>query len=350
MAVKFKFPEIIKEVEIKPFTLIHVDCFEKRREILFFIYALFELINKVRDHRIKLIPGIIEHESNILKIKVNDLASAIRNTYYRYIAKLAKEKIGYVPLELPELMLSSEGIEFIEIIVLQRKGNIKLQFKDGKIVSSELWLSSGELLSPERLLTEEIGWIFGRTFLGVEHFKIGTPIYVPIERRYVEIIQEQINIPVNSSIQEAMSNIKKPVQRIALCGLVEDYVDRMVVPVIFTKAFFKKDLRLNKSNLLSLPAFPSLNDSRELLLDNSFKDLIYFCEARTFRIGRGPFFIEDIDAFKSEDSQLMLKFYLESLIEEGYMVCASAHQKAFQDLADILGFEGDNYGVYSLYN
>lgn len=350
MAVKFKFPEIVKEIEVKPFTLIHGNRLGRRREILFFIYALFELINKVRERKIELISDINACESNIVKIKVNDLASVIRNTYYRYITKLAKEKIGYVPSELPELTLSSEGIEFIEIVILQGKGNIKLQFKDGKIVSSELWSSKGKPFSPEVLLTEEIGWIFGRTFLGVEHLKIGTPIYVPIERGYVETIQEQVNIPVSSSIREAMNSIKELIQRNVPCVLVEDYIDRMVVPAIFTKTFLKSDKRLNESNMLNLPALPSLNYSRELLPDSSFEDLIYFCEARTLRIGSGPFFIEDIDVFKSEDSQLMLKFYLENLIEEGYMVCASAHQETFRNLIEILNFGEDNYGIYSLYN
>lgn len=346
MAVRFKFPGLAQEIEVRQFILLSGSSFERRRESLFFIYAIFDLINNIKERRIGFISNICRCEGGSIRVRSDDLADTLQDMYYQHVNELAREKLGYVPVDLPRLKLIPEGVESIEVEIVPGKGRIMLLLGNKKKISSEFEFFGKEPRSPEELLTDEIDWIFGKVFLGGESFRIGTPVYIPAERKNFETVHAQTDVTARASIREVMENIK---EQVIPChayqyGLINDYVERMVVPVNFTETLIKKKVELSENDILSV----LLSPSEEHPAGGHFKDLFYLYKARALKVGSGPFFIEELDVSWSEDYRLLFKLFLEDLIDDGYIILASTPQRALQNTIEILGLDGTNYGIYNI--
>jgi len=67
-------------------------------------------------------------------------------------------------------------------------------------------------------------------------------------------------------------------------------------------------------------------------LRTEVRDLAYLFAGMEYRSQLDPIFIEDIDRYKSTDYQMLMKFLLEELLEEGSIFIISTEEEYFPNM------------------
>lgn len=148
MAVKFYFQKDrygIEELELERLTLIHGRTFRQRREILLSIYALFKVLEYVKEDRLAddlweeisfEYTSIGEQVPFCISIEAEGLARALETLYRCFAGQLVKEWLGYTP-PLPRLGLVPEYTNRV-FMGLNRGEAIQISFEEKNRESSDI--------------------------------------------------------------------------------------------------------------------------------------------------------------------------------------------------------------------
>ncbi len=381
MGVKFIFGQ--ERVNLKHLTLIHGGSFQRRRELLISIYALFRMLSDIRDgnlsERLRRSLSFKEKrkEKGIIRIGLIDLEELTRalNTMYRnYLVEFLLKNLGYVPPVIPDLVLTSHGIQALEIELnpgwagCLRYINSRGKRKGSIAIFSDL----SEFASLEDILQELIIDVFVDLFFkqGKSFSRFSEPLYFPVERLCLsEKITEPIEIPEECrTIRDFVKTIKEQVlsQVSPVCGLAEDFIERNVAPsMIFSRYVDPYPLKENFLNTLLyggkvvftedlIPAYVKngkvipLKKAKMEIRDMAFifTGIGYLCRSSR----PGLIFIEDIDIYKSPDYQMLLMLLLETFLEDGSLLIISAEGEYFPSIVDTYMVENGNRlcGLYSI--
>jgi len=350
MAVKFYFKKDrygLEELELKHLTLIHGGTFRQRREILLSIYALFKVLEYVRESRFAddlWEEASFEYTSTgkqvpfCISIKAEGLARALETLYRCFAGQLVKELLGYTP-PLPELELIPEHTDRV-FVGLNGGEAIRISFEGENKESSDIlyFIDDCSAFSFRGTLAECIVGIFDEVFMKTpsEFFSERTgAVYFPIERQKLSEIDKPLKVPdwnkvKTESIGYFYNLLKEHIREQVKPGngLLEDFVKKCAFPVTLMwamRGFHFKEYEEFVSVLLedgklgfTEEFIPVLKyESGETPLkraEGHVKDVAYLLAALDC-LSIGKLFVEDVDRRKGYEHQDIIKMLFDELLD-----------------------------------
>ncbi len=349
MAVKFYFQKDrygLEEIELKRLTLIHGGTFRQRREILLSIYALFKVLDYVKEGKFAddLWKEISFEYTSIgkqvpfcISIEAEGLARALETLYRCFAGQLMKEWLGYTP-PLPKLELIPEHTDRV-FVGLNKGESIQISFEGENRESSGLayFIDDCGTFSFRGALAECIMDMFDEVFMKTSsEFYSGHTgtVYFPVERQKLSEITKPLNMPDWKKVKTESigyfydllkEHIRKQVK--PRNGLLEEFVKKCAFPValMWTMRGFRLkeygkfvNALLEDKKLGFTEGFvPVLKDEKaEVPLSRAeehIKDMAYLLTALDC-LSMERLFVEDVDKHKDYEHQDIMKMLFDELL------------------------------------
>ena len=349
MAVKFYFPKDrygIEGLELKRFTLFHGGTFRQRREILISIYALFKVLEYVREGKFAddLWEEVAFEYTSIgkqvpfcISIEAEGLARALETLYRCFAEQLVKEWLGYSPL-LPKLELIPEHTDRV-FVGLNKGESIQISFEGENRESSGLayFIDDCGTFSFRGTLAECIMDVFDEVFMKTssEFYSEHTgAVYFPVERQKLSEIDKPLNVPDWKKVKtESIGYFCDMIGKHFIkqfkpeSELVKEFVKKCAVPVALMwtlRGFPFKGYEEFASALLDDRKFGFTEEFVPVLIDEEgdiplskaeghVKDTAYLLAALDC-LSMKRLFVEDVDRHKDYEHQDIMKMLFDELL------------------------------------